>query len=172
VFLPGWEEGLFPSQRTLDEHGLTGLEEERRLAYVGLTRAKKRAIISHATNRQVFGEWRTAIPSRFLDEIPEEHVAKDLAEPAFGNFYGGKATSRSGGGSDRGGARQPRTPKVIDGVVNHIPDAPGQNFTSGMRVFHQKFGYGQVTQADGNKLQVAFEKAGTKKVIASFVEKA
>ena len=93
VFLPGWEEGLFPHQRTLDDQGRAGLEEERRLAHVGLTRARKRAKIYFATNRRMHGLWQTNIPSRFLDELPEAHVEVTEAQGGFGG-YGGYGASR------------------------------------------------------------------------------
>src|SRR4029079_1064091 len=87
VFLPGWEEGLFPSQRTLDEQGRAGLEEERRLAHVGLTRARRRAKLYFATNRRIHGTWSTTIPSRFLDELPAQNV--DITESKGGGGWGG-----------------------------------------------------------------------------------
>src|SRR5262249_23496544 len=86
VFLPGWEEGLFPSQRTMDEKGNTGLEEERRLAYVGLTRAKQRVFVSFAANRRVHGQWQTALPSRFIGELPEAHIDSVAEEGFYGNY--------------------------------------------------------------------------------------
>ena len=104
VFLPGWEEGLFPHQRALDESGKAGLEEERRLAYVGITRAKKRARIRFASNRRVHGMWQASIPSRFLDELPEEHV--EVAEAS--TSYGGYGTSGMGPyGASRFDTRDP-----------------------------------------------------------------
>jgi DNA helicase-2/ATP-dependent DNA helicase PcrA len=146
VFLPGWEEGLFPSQRTMDENGLAGLEEERRLAYVGLTRARQRIRISFAANRRVHGSWQSALPSRFIKEIPESHV--DVA--VDDGFYGGYAGFRD----------------------NDNAASFGSTYARGDRVFHQKFGYGRVSHDEGNKLTVDFDKAGEKRVIDQFVSRA
>ncbi|MSO66508.1 MAG: AAA family ATPase [Pseudolabrys sp.] len=243
VFLPGWEEGLFPHQRSLDESGRNGLEEERRLAHVGLTRARKRAKIYFATNRRIHGMWTTTVPSRFLDELPEAHV--EVKEPAGGsggfgmsgygasrfdevNSFGSNYTTpgwqraqkakdaRKGGFSENG---QPRY--VPDGVFDEHPDADSDHltpnsssppllrgrsaaaggrvggaspvakrkpltiegelvakstaatsaFSVGARVFHQKFGNGNVTAVDGNKLTIRFDHAGEKRVVDSFVER-
>ncbi|MDR3507053.1 MAG: DUF3553 domain-containing protein, partial [Caulobacteraceae bacterium] len=192
VFLPGWEEGVFPSQRSVDEKGEKGLEEERRLAYVGITRAREEARISFAANRQVYGRWTSQLPSRFVDELPIAHVE---ASSETGYYGGGpgmsepksrwdeapafnksnydspgwrRAQTRPAGG---GGSRQ----SVIEGegrlVAVSEPSAGGA-YARGDRVFHQKFGYGQVKAIEGNKLTVSFDKAGDKKVIDSFVEKA
>ena len=188
VFLPGWEEGLFPSQRTLDENGRAGLEEERRLAYVGITRAKRRATISFAQNRQVRGLWQSAIPSRFLDELPAQHVDVVPMTTSYGGYgIGSYGQSRfdAGGfsrsdayatpGWQRAAARQQagemmRTaPRFREG--ENVVSVEGLGFSVGERVFHQKFGYGRVTGVDGNKLTVDFEKAGEKRVIDSFVER-
>jgi DNA helicase-2/ATP-dependent DNA helicase PcrA len=201
VFLPGWEEGLFPSQRTLDEHGRTGLEEERRLAYVGITRAKKRANIRFASNRRVHGLWQTGVPSRFLDELPEAHVDVvedtstyggygmgsygasrfDLRDP-FQNTYATPGwqraqKNREGGGETRrsglaGFAPLDSGPRQIEGqLVAKSVVAGKSGFARGERVFHQKFGYGRITAIEGNKLTIAFEKAGEKRVLDNFVEK-
>ena len=152
VFLPGWEEGLFPHQKALDEGGLASLEEERRLAYVGLTRARHRAFITFAANRQVYGQWQTALPSRFIDELPPDHVVHR---------------------SDRGlyGAEKRRRPArfEFDEEPSFLAPAPASAYSTGQRVFHDKFGYGRVLFVDGNKLEIAFDKAGTKKVMDSFV---
>ncbi len=172
VFLPGWEDGLFPHQRNLDENGAKGLEEERRLAYVGLTRAKRRAQISFAANRRMHGGWVSAIPSRFVADLPEAHVT---VESAPGLYRGGGLAEAGGsyfGGFASGGYRaRRRPPLMIDGeaqpVARQAP--PRGRFESGERVFHQKFGYGTVRGADDNKLEIAFDKAGTKKVLDSFV---
>ncbi len=165
VFLPGWEEGLFPHQRNMDENGLAGLEEERRLAYVGLTRAKRDATILFAANRRVHGQWQSAIPSRFVDELPPEFVDVD-SEPGVysGNRdMGGFGQSRAlGYGS--GPSRAPK--RDMEASLIH---AEPQGFGIGERVFHQKFGYGRITAIDANKLAIAFEKAGDKKVLDSFV---
>ncbi len=199
VFLPGWEEGLFPHQRSLDESGRAGLEEERRLAYVGITRARRRAKIYFATNRRIHGLWQTTIPSRFLDELPVDHV--DVVEAASGSAYGGYAQSRfanmdSYGSSyatpgwqraqrrneearqGQGGEARAETfkqsaarrgPLQIEGELVAKSSASSA-FARGARVFHQKFGYGDVAAVDGNKLTVDFDKAGRKMVLESFVE--
>ena len=181
VFLPGWEEGLFPHQRSLDENGAAGLEEERRLAYVGLTRARKRAFVSFAANRRLFNQWQSAIPSRFVDELPGEHVEVNVSQ---GLYTGGPVESAAytPGFSDgaRGGAVRGRARPIVPAGGNHnetghdeiaAAGAPGVP-RRGARVFHQKFGYGKVVEVDGAKLEIAFEKAGRKKVMASFVEPA
>ena len=181
VYLPGWEEGLFPHQRALDESGRAGLEEERRLAYVGITRAKRRASIFFATNRRIHGLWQTTIPSRFLDELPEAHV--EVIEAPKAAQYGGYGQSRfdsytsnySTPGWQRaqnqkaqGGATQRPGPRLIEGeLVAKSSGASG--FARGARVFHIKFGPGSVSAVEGNKLTVDFDKAGRKMVIDSFV---
>ncbi|MDE2602830.1 MAG: UvrD-helicase domain-containing protein [Bradyrhizobium sp.] len=225
VFLPGWEEGLFPSQRTLDEQGRAGLEEERRLAHVGLTRARRRAKLYFATNRRIHGTWSTTIPSRFLDELPAHNVEItesrggagwggaggygpsrfDNAE-SFGSSYatpgwqraqanrargqggqgGGRQEKRQGQargsfnedqspfssrGEARGFARDRRGPMVIEGELIAKSTGTVSEFSLRDRVFHQKFGYGSVVKVEGNKLTIAFEKAGEKKVVDSFVQK-
>lgn len=195
VFLPGWEEGVFPSQRSIDEKGEKGLEEERRLAYVGVTRAKQDARISFAANRLVYGRWTSQLPSRFVDELPIDHVEAQSDTGYYGASQGMKeAKSRwdetpafSGGYSSPGwkraqsftAAQTPRSVQarhaVIEGDGRLIATADpmsGSGWSRGARVFHQKFGYGHVRSVEGNKLVVAFDKAGEKKVIDSFVEKA
>ena len=194
VFLPGWEEGLFPHQRSLDDLGRAGLEEERRLAYVGLTRAKRRAKIYFATNRRIHGLWQTTVPSRFLDELPETHV--EVVEAATGSAYGGYAQSRFSNmdtygssyatpgwqrAKQRGGeptqgspgssqeSRARRGPVQIEGELIASSRA-GSAFAKGARVFHAKFGTGTVATVDGNKLTVDFDKAGRKMVLESFVQ--
>src|SRR5437763_2085983 len=247
VFLPGWEEGLFPSQRTLDEQGRAGLEEERRLAHVGLTRARRRAKLYFATNRRIHGTWSTTIPSRFLDELPSANV--EITESKGGSGWGGSGgygasrfdnvesfgssyttpgwqraqanrarnnqsgrhgerrggfeesqspfsgsrsdtsgsrsdtpgsrsdtpgsrSDTSSSGDARGGFSRPkRGPMVIEGELVAKSTGTVSEFTLDDRVFHQKFGYGQVVKIDGNKLTIAFEKAGEKKVVDSFVER-
>ena len=171
VFLPGWEEGLFPHQRNMDENGAAGLEEERRLAYVGLTRAKRAAIVSFAANRRIHGQWQSAIPSRFIDELPPEHV---LVESEPGLYEGGGASSRDSVSSfgRRGGWGGRRSGRRSDPLIEThatLIEAEPVGFAVGERVFHQKFGYGQVTSIDRNKLAIAFDKAGEKKVLDSFV---
>jgi DNA helicase II / ATP-dependent DNA helicase PcrA len=214
VFLPGWEEGLFPSQRTLDEQGRAGLEEERRLAHVGLTRARRRAKIYFATNRRIHGTWSTTIPSRFLDELPAHNV--EITESKGGSGWGGasgygpsrfdnvesfgssyttpgwqraQANRARGSGGRQGGfgfeerqsfsaressdfAKQKRAPLLIEGELVAKSTGTASDFSLDDRVFHQKFGYGHVVRIDGNKLTIAFEKAGEKKVVDSFVERA
>jgi len=178
VFLPGWEEGLFPNQRALDETGLAGLEEERRLAYVGLTRARQRAIICHAGRRRLYGNWLDALPSRFLAELPAEHVeAGGSPRGAGGRSFHEVAAGFGAGG--RGSpsysapyrAPAPARPPVIEGRARELPPAPakGPGFRAGARVFHQKFGPGTVRTVEGDKLEIAFDQAGTKRVMASFV---
>jgi len=195
VFLPGWEEGVFPSQRSIDEKGEKGLEEERRLAYVGVTRAKQDARISFAANRLVYGRWTSQLPSRFVDELPIDHVEaesdtgyygvtpgmKDTKSrwdetPTFGAGYSSPGWKRAQSfTAARAPAAQTARHTLIEGdgrlVATADPKAGG-NWAMGQRVFHQKFGYGAVTGIEGNKLLVAFEKAGEKKVIDTFVEKA
>jgi len=185
VFLPGWEEGLFPHQRALDESGLAGLEEERRLAYVGITRAKRRVTISFAANRRVHNLWQNSLPSRFIDELPEANVEVDSQGdtyaygPARFDTGGFEASAYASPGWQRARAQAgqhpspPRRAPMIDAeatlIATSAPDAEG--FGLGERVFHQKFGYGRITGIEGTKLTVEFEHAGTKKVISSFVER-
>ncbi|MEL6167873.1 MAG: UvrD-helicase domain-containing protein [Pseudomonadota bacterium] len=183
VFLPGWEDGLFPSQRSMDESGVAGLEEERRLAYVGITRAEELCTISFAANRRVFGQWQSAMPSRFIDELPEDHV--DILTPPglYGGGYGAAAmqSSLESAATEanvynspgwkrlqaRQGQRPMSQPQESRNVVIDL-DAVSA-FTVGDRVFHQKFGYGAVVGIEGDKLDIAFEKAGSKKVVAKFI---
>jgi len=247
VFLPGWEEGLFPHQRTLDDQGRAGLEEERRLAHVGITRAKKRAKIYFATNRRMHGLWQTNIPSRFLDELPEANVEVTEPQGGYAGFggYGGYGASRFDtatafgsnyttpgwqraqarkGGSGEGGqggfaeptasydmdekesaahaisfppplrgrvrgtpsrerdgdpgeggafseSGKPRLPLTIEGELVAKSTGTVSAFALGDRVFHQKFGNGNVTAIDGNKLTIQFDRAGEKRVVDSFVER-
>ncbi|MGH2342239.1 ATP-dependent helicase [Segnochrobactraceae bacterium EtOH-i3] len=196
VFLPGWEEGLFPHQRALDEGGRAGLEEERRLAYVGITRARRRAYIWFVSNRRVHGMWQSTVPSRFLDELPEDAV--EVRESGGAGGYGGYGQSRfdrmepfgssnyqtpgwerarkartegPATGRGYGGASRPRSlPREIEGelVAKSVAATPSP-FSKGDRVFHQKFGPGTVSEVEGNKLTVAFDKAGSKRVLDSFV---
>ncbi len=181
VFLPGWEEGLFPHPRSLDENGIKGLEEERRLAYVGITRAKKLAIIAHAGSRRIHNQWQNSLPSRFLAELPKENIERQdhagFAPPRqtnFGqaNFGGGGFGAMKWGGnagwSGNGRSFAQRKPPTIDLEAEMLPTGSGV-YPAGTRVFHQKFGYGKVLTADGDKLEIAFDKAGVKKVMAGFV---
>ncbi len=156
VFLPGWEEGLFPHQRALDESGAQGLEEERRLAYVGLTRGKKRAQISFAANRRIYNQWQTTLPSRFIDELAPEAVEVRSERGVYG---GGRQTSF---------VNRSSTPS--ESRLTERPAAPSTTVPVNTKVFHQKFGYGVVQSVDGNKLEILFDKAGLKKVIDSFVQ--
>ncbi|MCV2868985.1 UvrD-helicase domain-containing protein [Defluviimonas sp. WL0002] len=186
VFLPGWEDGLFPSQRSMDESGLRGLEEERRLAYVGITRAEELCTISFAGNRRVYGQWQSQLPSRFIDELPASHVEVLTPPGLYGGGFGA-AAPRAGESAmedratradvynspgwkrmqDRAGHRsisQPRDSR------NQIIDLEAVSaFTEGDRVFHKKFGYGTVEATEGDKLEIAFDKAGVKHVVSSFV---
>jgi DNA helicase-2/ATP-dependent DNA helicase PcrA len=168
VFLPGWEEGLFPSQRSLDEGGASALEEERRLAHVGLTRARQRCAISFAASRRIFNQWQTAMPSRFIDELPAEHVvrlgATGLNPSVSGDVRLGTFDYAAPWLRDERRAAQVRTPPV-----KQAEPATAPGYRAGGRVFHQKFGYGRVLAVEGNKLTIAFDKAGEKKVIDSFV---
>jgi DNA helicase-2/ATP-dependent DNA helicase PcrA len=181
IFLPGWEDGLFPSQRSMDESGTRGLEEERRLAYVGITRAEEVCTISFAGNRRVYGQWQSQLPSRFIDELPEAHVEVLTAPGLYGGGFGATASGIETRAAEanvynspgwrrlqsRSGERplsQPRESKssVIDAqaVSAH---------TVGERVFHEKFGYGAILGIEGDKLEVEFDKAGVKKVVARFI---
>ena len=177
VFLAGWEEGLFPNQRVLDEHGVKGLEEERRLAYVGLTRARKRAVVSFAANRRLHGSWSAAIPSRFADELTPEAVRRESEPGLYGHLPGadlghgqtGWSERRPTPGMDRARARGDRSQPFLDVVPQVIESLPGEAWASGRRVFHRKFGYGTVRKVDGERLTIAFEKAGEKKVMSNFV---
>ena len=186
VFLPGWEDGLFPSQRSMDESGLKGVEEERRLAYVGITRAEELCTISFAGNRRVFGQWQSSMPSRFIDELPEAHVEVLTPPGLYGGGYGAAASGGMSGGIEeraaeanvynspgwkRLQARSGQRPIQQPSESRHqVIDAEAvSSHTMGERVFHQKFGYGEIIGIEGDKLEIAFEKAGTKKVVARFV---
>jgi DNA helicase-2/ATP-dependent DNA helicase PcrA len=201
VFLPGWEEGLFPHQRSLDESGQAGLEEERRLAYVGLTRAKKLAKVSFAQNRRNRGLYQSALPSRFVDELPEAHVEVLEAKMPFGgayqNFGGAFGTGFTRSRFDEAAApfdatyetpgwqrAKARTQKEWSPAEARRKRGPmtieGElvaasteeaNFKPGERVMHQKFGAGTVTNVDGNKLTIDFDDAGRKRVVDSFVSR-
>jgi len=189
VFLPGWEDGLFPSQRTMDESGMKGLEEERRLAYVGMTRAEEHLTISFAANRHKYGRWESSLPSRFIDELPPENVEVLTPSGLYGGGYGAaaatapssvleeraaRASTYNSPGWQRMAARrgthglgQPREARNLT-----IDAEAASRFETGTRVFHQKFGYGRITGIEGDKLTVAFEKAGEKKVVAAYVTEA
>ncbi len=166
VFLPGWEEGLFPSQRSMDENGMKGLEEERRLAYVGITRARKRAYISHAANRRMYGNWINAIPSRFVDELPGDHI-ESSADPGL---YAGRSSHWDSSGFAVPERRSWQGPQGASYRTAQRP-LPAEGFVRGARVFHEKFGEGTVINVDGHKLDIAFDKSGSKRVMDSFVER-
>ena len=188
VFLPGWEETVFPSQRSLDEKGTRALEEERRLAYVGITRARQRAIISFTANRMIYGRWQSIIPSRFIDEMPADHVEArsdtgiyDSSGPGFENVHtppSPAASSYSSPGWKRyqanSAAGKGSRPPTINAKANLIQSGNAGDTTgkwkTGDRVFHDKFGYGKVKRVDGSKLTVRFDKAGEKKVVESFLK--
>jgi DNA helicase-2/ATP-dependent DNA helicase PcrA len=186
VFLPGWEDGLFPSQRSMDESGLKGLEEERRLAYVGITRAEEVCTISFASNRRVYGQWQSQLPSRFIDELPADHVEVLTAPGLYGGGYGAAAQVGFGSGleervskadvynspgwrrmQENAGSRPMRQPQEARHVV--IDMEATSPYVIGDRVFHQKFGYGEIMGVEGDKLDVEFDHAGTKKVVARWV---
>ncbi|MEM7745868.1 MAG: UvrD-helicase domain-containing protein [Pseudomonadota bacterium] len=192
VFLPGWEDGLFPSQRSMDETGQKGVEEERRLAYVGMTRAEEHLTLSFAANRHMYGRWQSSMPSRFIDELPPDHVEVLTPPGLYGGSYGAAGASRSPVDTPAGSVLEERA------VQSNTYNSPGWRrmnerrgrkgvgsprearsliidaeavsaFSTGDRVFHQKFGYGLVSAIEGDKLTVIFEKAGEKKVVASYV---
>ena len=168
VFLPGWEEGLFPSQRSMDENGLKGLEEERRLAYVGITRARKLAYISHAANRRMYGNWINAIPSRFVDELPEDHIESETDIMQGGGF--GRSQHWDSSGFGESFARR-RSAPVQEAPVSIPQGLSSAGFARGDKVEHATFGAGTVIHIDGSKLDIAF-KSGTRRVMDSFVTKA
>lgn len=191
VFLPGWEEGVFPSQRSLDEGGLASLEEERRLGYVAITRARRRCTILHAANRRIYGQWTSSIPSRFIAELPQAHVESETtmsggeslwraqwsehADP-FAHVSRGqgrgpgwqRATAAGGLGAPQTGAR------VVEARASAVSFAQParKDIALGQRVFHTKFGYGAVVEIEGNKLEIDFEHSGRKRVLDSFVSPA
>lgn len=160
VFLAGWEEGLFPHPRSLKESGLSALEEERRLAYVGITRAKKQAIISFAANRRIHGIWQSSIPSRFLDELPEEHV----------DFMRQPGLHKNHSFRDSRWNKPPAHNQIVQAVEHILPQKQAL-YQKGERVFHQKFGYGVVKYMEAEKVYIDFERSGFKCVMASFIEK-
>ncbi|NEH51907.1 AAA family ATPase [Rhizobium leguminosarum] len=208
VFLPGWEEGLFPHQRSLDESGRAGLEEERRLAYVGITRAKHRCHIWFVSNRRIHGLWQSTLPSRFLDELPETHVEVAEMEQSYGGYgRGGYGQSRfdkaepftnsystpgwkraqanktdatrdnwgtrSGHAVERIGYGEsgPKGRTIEGELVAKSTSSEPSRFTLGDRVFHLKFGNGNITSIEGNKLTIEFDRAGQKRVLDGFVER-
>ncbi len=183
VFLPGWEDGLFPSQRSMDESGLKGVEEERRLAYVGITRAEEICTISFAGNRRVYGQWQSQMPSRFIDELPEAHVEVLTPPGLYGGGYGAagmessieekaaRADVYNSPGWKRMQARTSQRPTTQPSEAkNMVIDMQATSaHMVGERVFHQKFGYGAILGIEGDKLEIDFEKAGVKNVVARFV---
>ena len=187
LFLAGWEDGVFPSQRALDEGGLASLEEERRLAYVAITRARESCTILHAANRRIYGQWTSSIPSRFIDELPDEHVDEEKTMAGGESLWRANWTAEADPFANvaRGAGRGPGWQRAVSaggsgGADGKLPEnhrsavsLGGQgrsDVTLGMRVFHQKFGYGKVEQIEGNKLEIEFEQAGRKRVMDSFVE--
>jgi DNA helicase-2/ATP-dependent DNA helicase PcrA len=177
VFLPGWEDGLFPNQRAMEENGLAALEEERRLAYVGLTRARHRALVSYAANRRVYGQWQSAIRSRFVDELPSQHI-EFVAQPGL---QPGAARGRGWAGAIEAPSAAPQAwgqggrPPLIEARPaprrgEEIRRVGG--FAVGDRVFHQKFGYGTITEVVDNRLAISFDRAGDKKIMDAYVERA
>jgi DNA helicase-2/ATP-dependent DNA helicase PcrA len=173
VFLPGWEEGLFPHPRSLDEKGEEGLEEERRLAHVGLTRARRRAYVSFAANRRIHGMWQSSVPSRFVAELPPERL-EVKSEPGLWGDGPQFAQARGGeSAASRPFSYGARRGPVIEGRFHAQPSSrAADGLQPGMRVFHQKFGYGRVVAAESGKLEVEFEHGGLKHVMETFVEKA
>ncbi len=188
VFLPGWEEGLFPHQRALDEGGVAALEEERRLAYVGLTRARQRALVSFAANRRVHNQWQSAVPSRFVDELPRDNVEVTSDSGLYGATAGrgihehadvwGEQDAvfvrNSRAAAMRTGYARGGRPAVIDAPAERVAfvGAGDSTHRTGQRVFHQKFGYGRVVRVEGRKLEIDFEHSGLKKVMDDFVQPA
>ncbi len=179
VFLPGWEEGTFPSQRSIDELGLSGLEEERRLAYVGITRAKKRLFITFAANRQIHGLWQGSIPSRFISELPkkiineniEGNLGADISSYNQIDFDLSSNNSSYGPGFIRAKQNGIKSLNVYkNSQFEKSQSGPNLNLNVGQRVFHQKFGMGLIISSDGDKLNINFDKAGEKKVVSSFIQ--
>ncbi len=190
LFLVGWEEGVFPSQRALDEGGLAALEEERRLAYVAITRARRRCTILHAANRRIYGQWTSSIPSRFIAELPEAHIAQETTLTGGASMWKASWSERddpfahvardaAARGQGRGpgwqraaaAAYDPTPPRLAEPSRSAASFAakPRADITIGARIFHDKFGYGVVAAQEGNKLEIDFESAGRKRVIDSFV---
>jgi len=190
VFLAGWEEGVFPSQRSLDEGGLASLEEERRLAYVAITRARRKCTILHAANRRIYGQWTSSIPSRFLGELPKAHIDEETtmtggeslwraqwserADPFahLGPAQSMRASTRGPGWQRASrGNFNPEPQRVIEARASAVSlgNQGRTDLSLGQRVFHGKFGYGTIAAIEGNKLEIDFEHAGRKKVLDSFV---
>lgn len=189
VFLAGWEEGLFPSQRAIDEGGTRSLEEERRLAYVAITRARRKAIILHAANRRIYGQWASSLPSRFVGELPPEHIDSETSMTGGESLWRANWSEHADPFANvaRGTGRGPGWQRAAGGQ-NALPTRPARivesrspsvglgqkgrdDLSVGDRVFHQKFGYGDIAVIEGNKLEIDFEQAGRKRVMDSFVTK-
>jgi DNA helicase II / ATP-dependent DNA helicase PcrA len=193
VFLPGWEEGIFPSQRALDEGGLASLEEERRLAYVAITRARRRSTILHAANRRIYGQWTSSLPSRFIAELPDDHIETETTMSGGESLWRAQWSERAdpfahvarastrGPGWQRAAFSRPssmaarpadpyaRPPIEVKASAVSLGSNPRDDLTLGQRVFHDKFGHGTIAAIEGNKLEIDFEHAGRKKVLDSFV---
>lgn len=184
VYLPGWEEGVFPSQRSLDEGGLKSLEEERRLAYVAITRARRRCTILHAANRRIYGQWTSSIASRFLAELPKDHIEEETTMTGGESLWRAQWSERSdpfahvarpsrGPGWQRAsrGSYNSEPQRIIEARASAISlgNQGRADLSPGQRVFHGKFGYGTIAAIEGNKLEIDFEHAGRKKVLDSFV---
>ena len=159
VFLPGWEEGLFPNQRSIDENGESGLEEERRLAYVGITRAKNNVWIFNANSRLTHGQWIDCIPSRFIDELPDKNINRFSS---YSNNFKSSIASEWLIANNK---------KEINLSKEYIDENNDNKFKLMERIFHQKFGYGKILEIDGDKVTIDFEKAGEKKLMLTFIEK-
>ncbi|MDT9597878.1 ATP-dependent helicase [Sphingosinicella rhizophila] len=188
VFLAGWEEGVFPSQRALDEGGNASLEEERRLAYVAITRARRKCFIMHAANRRIYGQWTSSIPSRFVTELPDAHVTQENSMSGGESLWRANWSEYADPFADvaRGTGRGPGWRRAVSGGFERVPPRvieakasavslgnPGRSdIEIGVRVFHSKFGYGKVAEIEGNKLEIDFEHAGRKRVLDSFVNPA
>jgi len=186
IFLVGWEEGVFPSQRALDEGGNASLEEERRLAYVAITRARRRCTILHAANRRIYGQWTSSIPSRFVEELPNEHIDSESTLTGGASLWRANWSEREdpfahvGRGTGRGPGwqraasagqfvREPaRIVEVRQSAVSMAAKGR-EDLAIGLRIFHQKFGYGAIAQIEGNRLEIDFDMAGRKRVLDSFV---
>jgi DNA helicase-2/ATP-dependent DNA helicase PcrA len=188
VFLAGWEEGVFPSQRSLDEGGNASLEEERRLAYVAITRARRKCVIIHAANRRIYGQWTSSIPSRFVGELPDAHIDQETTMSGGESLWRANWSERADpfanvAAAGRAGTRGPGWQRAASGGFERVPPRivevrasavslgnPGRSDVAvGVRVFHSKFGYGTVAEVEGNKLEIDFEHAGRKRVLDSFV---
>src|SRR4051812_47324995 len=187
VYLPGWEEGVFPSQRALDEGGLAALEEERRLAYVAITRARRKATVLHAANRRIYGQWTSSIPSRFLAELPKPHIDEETTMTGGESLWRAQWSERSdpfahvarpsrGPGWQRASRTtyNPEPQRIVEARASAVSlgNKGRIDLSLGQRVFHGKFGYGTIAAIEGNKLEIDFEHAGRKNVLDSFVSAA